>query len=174
MDRAEDSRKIEDLVEKYGDDVLRICFVYTKDYAAAQDLFQETFIKVYKNLKNFRGDSSEKTWIIRIAINVCKDYLKSAWIKRFIFLDEIKENSSTDVEGLVIDEIKKHEVIKAVLSLPSKYREVILLYYYFDFNTIEIAKTIGISETAVRSRLKRARDQLKNIFNEGEVVDYEG
>ena len=70
---------IEALMREYGNDVLRTAYSYVNDRAAAEDCFQEVFIKAYKNLSGFRGESSVKTWLIRITINVCKDYLKSAY-----------------------------------------------------------------------------------------------
>lgn len=167
------ARKIENLIDKYGDDVLRVCYIYTKDYGAAQDLFQEVFIKVFKKIDSFRGDSSEKTWIIQIAINTCKDYLKSAWIKRIVSFDDNEEREDyIATEKSVIDNIEKQEIMKAILKLSSKLREVILLYYYLGYSSGEIAKITGISESAVRSRLMRAREYLKE-FLEKEVAAYE-
>ncbi|KRQ86910.1 RNA polymerase sigma factor YlaC [Caloramator mitchellensis] len=169
-DQQKDARasRIESLIDKYGDDVLRVCYVYTKDYSAAQDLFQEVFIKVYNKLDSFRGESNEKTWIIQIAINTCKDYLKSAWIKRIVSFEFNEENeASSNTERSVIENIEKQEIMKSVLKLSSKLREVILLYYYFGYSSSEIAKITGVTESAVRSRLMRAREDLKQFLEEG-------
>ena len=75
---------IENLISLYGNDVLRIATAYTKDSSISEDIFQEVFIKVAKNIDKFEKRSSEKTWIIRITINTCKDYLKSSWNKKVI------------------------------------------------------------------------------------------
>lgn len=163
------AEKIEQLIDRYGNDVLRVCYVYTKDFTAAQDLFQEVFIKVFKNIDSFRGDSSEKTWIIQIAINSCRDYLKSSWIKRIVSFNFEKE-TLTNTEKSVIESIEKKEIIDSVLNLPSKLKEVVLLYYYFGYSSVEIAKIIGISESSVRSRLMRAREYLKKYFVEGGLL----
>ncbi|WDC84697.1 sigma-70 family RNA polymerase sigma factor [Caloramator sp. mosi_1] len=85
------SAEIEYLIDEYGDDILRLCYIYTKDYSQAEDLFQEVFIKVYKNIDKFRQDSDVYTWITKIAINTCKDYLKSAWIKETFCFGRLKE-----------------------------------------------------------------------------------
>ncbi|SKA75548.1 RNA polymerase sigma-70 factor, ECF subfamily [Caloramator quimbayensis] len=163
------AEKIEKLIDNYGNDVLRMCYVYTKDFAAAQDLFQEVFIKVFKNIDGFRGECSEKTWIIQIAINTCRDYLKSSWIKRIVSFNFERE-TITNIEKSVIENIEKKEVINSILNLPSKLKEVVLLYYYFGYNSVEISKIIGISESSVRSRLMRAREYLKKYFIEGGFI----
>lgn len=174
-DQQKDARanRIEYLINKYGDDVLRVCYVYTKDYSAAQDLFQEVFIKVYNKLDSFRGEANEKTWIIQIAINTCKDYLKSAWIKRIVSFEFNEDSESySNTERSVIENMEKQELMKAIFKLSSKLREVILLYYYFGYSSSEIAKMTRISESAVRSRLMRAREDLKEFLVK-EVAAYE-
>lgn len=164
-----DNQKIEEIIEKYADDVLRICYVYTKDYNVSQDLFQEVFIKVYKNIDKFKGFSSEKTWIIRIAINTCKDYIKSAWIKRIVSFD-IDNKDYVNTDEKVFENIKKQEILKAVLNLSGKFKEVIILYYYYGYDSKEISKILGISENAVRGRLSRARNELKKFISKEDMV----
>ena len=71
--------RIRQMIQTYEKDLLRLCRVYVKDAATAEDAVQETFVKAYRSLNRFRGESCEKTWLIRIAINVCKGYLRSPW-----------------------------------------------------------------------------------------------
>lgn len=159
---------IEELIDKHGDDILRICYLYTKDYSQAEDLFQEVFLKVYKNINSFNNQSEISTWIIRITINTCKDYLKSAWIKRNILFWSIEERGDTiNTENEAIKEIDKDYILSSVLKLPSKYREVIYFYYYKGLKTKEIAEVLKIKESVVRSRLMRAREILKKELKEG-------
>lgn len=77
--------EIERLINVYGEDVLRTSYMYLKDRQRAEDAFQEVFLKIYRKYDSFKGNSSEKTWIISITINVCKDLLRSSWLKR-VFL----------------------------------------------------------------------------------------
>ena len=113
------------LVEAYQTDLLRISYVYLRDRALAEDAVQETFVKAYKSLDSFRGDSSEKTWLTRILINTSKDMLKAAWFRhldRSVTPEELPECEAAEDgdEGALMDEI---------LRLPAKYKDVILLYY---------------------------------------------
>lgn len=167
MATIDKDRLIEDLIKNYGDDILRICYLYTKDYLQAEDLFQEVFIKVYKNIERFNNQCEVSTWIIKIAINTCKDYLKSAWIKRNILFWSIEEENNENTENQAILDIEKDYILSSVLNLPSKYREVIYFYYYKGLKTKEIAEVLKIKESVVRSRLMRAREILKRELKEG-------
>ena len=152
------------LMDKYATEVLRMCYVYTKDEFASQDIVQETFIKVYLKYSNFRHDSSEKTWIMRIAINLCKDYLKKAAKEnknRVELTEEIKDCTYEESQS-------EKEILDAVNKLSDKYKEVILLFYYSNLPVKEIAKLQRSSETAVNVRLHRAREILKQELRRSE------
>lgn len=149
---------MERIVKDYGTQLLRMCFMYLKDMQHAEDAVQETFIKVYRSYSSFNGKSSEKTWVIRIAINVCKDILRSAWNNRVDVSDELadipyEENFNSD-----------DSLIKEIMKLKPKYKEVILLFYYQDIKTADIAKILNCPIATVGVRLKRAREILKNTL----------
>ena len=155
---------IETLMRKHGNEVLRTAYSYVKDKFTAEDIFQEVFIKVYKNLENFRDESDIKTWIIRITINTAKDYLKSAYSRKVVPMMEFKEDqlvSDNDFEELE-NRDRDEQVKKTVMSLPEQYREVLLCVYYHDMSVADTAKSLGIAEGTVKSRLSRARDMMKN------------
>ncbi len=161
--------EIERLIDTYGNDVLRTSYMYLKDSHKAEDAFQEVFYKVYKKYGSFRGESSEKTWIIKITVNVCKDMLRSSWIKRIFLTDQIgRESSETDdVEKKIIKKDENRRLFDEVISLSQNYKEVIILYYYHGFDTAEISKAMNIPEGTVRSRLHRGREILKNRLGGG-------
>ena len=155
---------IETLMRKHGNEVLRTAYSYVKDKFTAEDIFQEDFIKVYKNLENFRDESDIKTWIIRITINTAKDYLKSAYSRKVVPMMEFKEDqlvSDNDFEEIE-NRDRDEQVKKTVMSLPEQYREVLLCVYYHDMSVADTAKSLGIAEGTVKSRLSRARDMMKN------------
>ncbi len=154
--------KLENLIELYGNDVLRIATLYMQNPSTAEDIFQDVFLKVNKYLSSFQGKSSEKTWIIKITINTCKDYLKSAWRKKVVSIENFNdtiENASFDEN--IIDNENANMVLNEILLLPTKYKDVLILYYYKDFSTIEISSILNIPEATVRTRMKRAREMLK-------------
>lgn len=151
---------IERLMQQYGDYLLRTAFIYLKDYQAAEDAVQETFINVYKHYTDFRGDCSEKTWITHIAINICKTMLRKRKHGNHEMLDALENLPDEDSE--TFDE-EQDILATAIMNLPQKYKDTVMMFYYQDLNTYEIAKRLGISENGVSSRLSRARAMLKQI-----------
>ncbi len=146
------------LVETHGDSLLRMCCLYLNDGHLAEDAVQDTFVKAYRSLARFRGDCSEKTWLMRIAINTCKNYRRSPWhrwVDRRVPLDMLPECVSSDShdDGALLAEI---------MRLNNSHKEVILLYYYQELTAAEIAAVLGIHEKAVFARMARARRQLKS------------
>lgn len=163
---------IENLIREYGNDVLRTAYMYVKDIHTAEDIFQDVFIKVNQKLSTFEGNSSIKTWIIRITINTAKDFLKSAWNRRVVPMMEYQEDtiiSDSDYES-VENEDSNNMIMEAVLSLPVKYKDVILSVYYNDMTIAETAEHLNLPEGTIKSRLSRARQKLKDGL-EGRVSD---
>jgi RNA polymerase sigma-70 factor, ECF subfamily len=171
--KIEKEVNLERMIDEYGNEVLRIAYMYLRDMQRAEDAFQEVFLRVFKNGESFRGESSEKTWIIRITINVCKDLLKSFWLKKVVPGEELAlMRTERDVEDEVLETVENQRLYQKILSLPPTYKEVIILYYYQNFNTVEIASILGVSEGTVRSRLARARDMLKkHIVERSEMIE---
>lgn len=150
------------LINQYGNSVLRMCYLYVKDYQLAEDITQETFLRVYEKYDTFENRSSEKTWIMSIAVNLCKNCMRTRWF-RSVSPGVIPETESKDVyESLV----NKNAVSAEIMKLSPKYREVILLYYYQQLSVKEIACVLNQKETTVLQRLKRAREYLKPLLRE--------
>lgn len=157
------AEEIQRMMDAYGNDVLRTAYMYLKDEQKAEDAFQEVFIKVFNKYGSFKGESSEKTWIIRITINVCKDMLRSSWFRRVLLTDEIRpQNGGSNIEDKVIKNDENRLLFNAVISLPTNQKDVIILYYYQNYSTKEICEILNIAEGTVRSRLHRARKILKS------------
>ena len=154
--------KLEVLVDKYQISLLKVCFTFLHDRSLAEDAVQETFIKVYQSLDSFRGYSSEKTWIFRIAMNTCRDMLRTRWFRfvdRRIDLRQLPEQSVPTENG-------DKEIMESVMALPVKLREVILLCSLEGMTTYEAAESLGITQQAVSSRLKRAKEKLRKELKE--------
>lgn len=155
---------IETLIREYGNDVLRTAYSFVRDREAAKDLFQETFIKANYNLDKFRGDSSIKTWLIRITVNVCKDYLKSAYQKNVVPMTQVEEDSLRveDDHEQIENADRDEQIRRAVSSLPENYREVVLCVYFHEMSVADTSAALGVPEGTVKSRLARAREVLKS------------
>ncbi len=150
------------LIAKYGDSILRMCYLYLKDYHLAEDVVQETFIQVYNHYDSFRHQSSVKTWIIRIAINLCRNQMRTRWFS----LGRVDEFPILPCSE-AYDGMLEHERLLAEIGrLKPHYREVILLFYYQELTVKEIASLQGKKESTVKQRLKRAREQLRKALKE--------
>ncbi len=151
---------MEQLYNKYSNSVYRLAFSYFKNSADAEDIVQDVFMKLFKIDKKFTDERSEKAFIMTVTANKCRDLLKSFAYKCFhhaVPLEDIDVTYETAEETAVY---------RAVMALSPKYRIVIHLYYYEGYSTGEIARIIKISETAVQTRLYRARNQLKKSLGE--------
>jgi RNA polymerase sigma-70 factor, ECF subfamily len=164
LNRTEEFDKF---VVAYVNDIRKIVFSYVKNHHTMEDITQEVFLSAYSNLENFRGESSFKTWLLKIAVNKSKDYLKS-WqyckvqVTNWLAKEELGKN---DVEMNVISNLRDRELANMIMQLPVKYREVIILYYYQDLDTNEISSLLNISVNTVKTRLIRGRDLVKGRFD---------
>ena len=160
------NQRFEQLVDQYQESVLRTCFLYLCDKTLAEDAVQETFMKVYRSMDTFRGDSSEKTWIMKIAMHICYDMNHSNWfrfVNRRVTPELLPERSTEAVDD------SDEDLALAVMKLPRKLREVILLYYYHGLKVNEIAAALSISHSSVSGRLKRGRAKLKTLLDGREI-----
>ena len=155
------------LMEQYEKDLLRMCCVYLQDRTLAEDAVQETFLKAYQGLAAFRGDCTEKTWLISIAMNTCKNMRRNAWfqfVERRITLEKLPSPAPyADADSILL--------AQEVMRLPRRQQEVILLHYYQGLTGREIAQALGISDPAVSKRLKHARARLHIALEGGEDDD---
>lgn len=162
--------RIEWLMNEYGQNIARLAFTYTKQKQLSEDIAQEVFIKCYENLDNFRNESTYKTWLYRITVNLCKDKLRSWSFKNIVlteFFTKIKStNKSPEMELVGLEE--RRLVAEKILSLPVKYREVIILYYYEEMSYNQISDLLNLSIQTIKSRLHRARLLLKKLL-EGSI-----
>jgi len=147
-------REIADLYERHYQTLYRVCFMYMKNIADTEDAVQNTFINLIKNGKGFQNAEHEKAWLIRTAMNICKNSLKHWWRKRI----NLEDCGFLSIEPcFTID-----ETLEAVLELPEKYKAVVYLYYYEGYKTAEIAGILHKPQSTVRNLLSEARQILKN------------
>jgi RNA polymerase sigma-70 factor (ECF subfamily) len=157
--------QIKYLMDTYGTPILRMCYACLKDTGMAEDAAQDTFIKAYKHLDRFDAHEvwSEKAWLMRIAINTCKDYRRSAWF-RHVDRTAAPDNLPHIQYGLDSDE---KWLIEDVMELPPRYKAVILLHYYQDLRVDEIAEVLGIARSTVYNRLEKAQQRLRVKLERG-------
>lgn len=156
---------IDQLMQEYSDDILHLVYTYVKNRTTAEDLTQEIFIKCYEKLNQFNQQATLKTWVYRIASNHCKDYLRSWHYRKITLSDKILDyipSKSKQVEEEIIANSEGNILINAVMNLPLKYREVVFLHYYEELSLAEISKITSVNINTIKTRLKRAKELLKD------------
>ena len=151
------------LVQRHKEKVRNIIFMTLNSTEAIDDIAQEVFITVYKNLKNFRFESQFTTWLYRITVNKCKDYLRKKNVRRiFVPIKEADDKFNSEIPAET-DDIS-NIVQNAISKLPYKLKVPLMLKDIEGFSYQEIAETMNIEIGTVKSRIFRAREGLKNIL----------
>ena len=149
---------LERLMAEYGDQVMRTCLLYLQRRQLAEDASQETFIRAWRALDRLQSKETEKAWLLKIAVNVCKSELRS----RSRRIPEAKVTEDEVPENGREDQYPDRTVFNAVISLPLRYRSPVILYYYQGLPVSDIAGILHIPGATVRTRLSRARALLRN------------
>jgi RNA polymerase sigma-70 factor (ECF subfamily) len=173
--RQGDEKAFDEIVRRYQRQDANIIYLTMGNREEVDDLSQEVFVRVFRSLGRFEFDSSLYSWIYRIAVNLCIDEIRKKKIRRLIPLDFMTEkklegekkakSSLTGSDELLLKE-KKEMIREALEKLSPLHRTVILLREYQDFSYAEIAKTLRISPQAVKSRIFRAREELRELLKE--------
>lgn len=153
-----DSERAEYLVERYADLLIRVGRTWLGDWDDAQDVCQTVLIKLLEEPREFPDESQERAWVVRLAVNQCKNWKKTAWVRRRTPLEEGLALAVEDPEP------EDGSLLERVRALPPKYREVIFLRYYEEYPVREIARLLGIPAPLVSTRLKRAKDKLRTML----------
>lgn len=148
-------------VERYGDMLFRLAYSCTRSRADAEDVMQETLLKLYTAQKAFESPDHEKNWLVRVAVNECRHLLRTPWRRRTGPLEEAADTPVWDTPA-------QSELFRQVMALPPKYRAAIYLYYYEGYAVREIAALLGAKISTVQTWLLRARGQLKLRLKEAE------
>ena len=142
-------------VEIYGNSLYRLCSVMTGNKEDAQDAVQECFLRYITKAPDFRDEEHEKAWLVRVSANICKDILRKRKHQSFLSLDDIK--------NLAVSE-DNAQILGMLGLLEEKYRAVIHLHYVEGYGTNEISDMLGITSAAVKKRLQRGREKLREIY----------
>ena len=153
----------EELYEKYATDVLRVSYFYLGDRQRAEDVCQDVFVRLMTNAPDLQ-EGREKAWLLKVALNRCRDLWRGAWLKRVVLGSPAFEMiPAPDDSGRRDDE---EAMMKAIHELPPTFREAILLYYYQGYGIGEIAQMLDLPEGTISSRLSRAIKKLESILKE--------
>lgn len=150
-----DNSEFERVFRRNSKRLYLIALSFTANQYDSEDILQDVFLKLYNAKTNFENDEHIDRWLTSVTVNKSKNLLKSAFRKRRADLEDYFASYSFECD-------ENEDLFNAVMSLPKKLRTVIHLYYYEDMPISEIAETLSIKQSAVKTRLHRAREQLKN------------
>lgn len=153
------TKEYERLTTLYLDCIYRVALNGCRNYADAEDVVQNTFLKLWQKENDFEDDEHVRKWLIRVTLNECNSLWRSSWKRRTTFLEELPGEP-------IFSTPEKSNLFYAVRELPAKYRQVVHLFYFEGYSVREIAEILKLSETAVQTRLLRARQKLKEKLKE--------
>ena len=154
-----EKRYFTNAVERYQDMVYRVALHNLGNPQDADDAVQEVFLRLYGYRKPMEGEAHLRHWLLRVTLNYCRDVLRSPWRKRRVSLEELPTEP-------IFQEPEQEMLYQTVMGLPEKYRVVLDLFYYEELSVREIAELLNIGESAITTRLSRARAMLKTKFGE--------
>lgn len=167
-DKESSEVMIEKVIRRNSDTVYRLAYSLVRTRADADDIYQEVFLRYVRKAPAFDSGEHEKAWFMRVTINCCKNLWKSPWMQRRSALEREASQEAAVYEAAEEDQL----LIETVRQLPEKYRAVIHLFYYEELSVEEIGKITNSKASTVRTRLTRARRQLKSLLREkGEDLD---
>ncbi len=156
-------RQLEGYFQIYYPACYRVAFSMLKNHADAEDIAQETLLRLFLYQPEFKNAEHEKAWMIRTAINLCKDLLKSKWHKTTVGIESVPEEGRLVFQAPYLEE---DDTLWAVLELPDRYKNCLYLFYYEDYSIREIAEILEEPENTVKTNLRRGREALKQLLGE--------
>lgn len=166
VERRDDMAYFEELYDKYATDVLRVCYFYLGDRQKAEDVCQDVFVRLITNAPVLQ-EGREKAWLLKVALNRCRDLWRGAWARRVVLGSPVFELIPAPDE--ISELADKQEMMEAINRLPATFKEVILLHYYQGYGITEIAEMLELPEGTISSRLSRGRKKLESILKGGDA-----
>ena len=151
---------LEYLIVQYQKSLFVAAFNICGNADDANDMVQETFIQYHVSGKDFNDEEHIKSWLLRVVINKSKNLTRSFWRRNKVSMEEIGDN-------VVFESGENERLFEEVMKLPEKYRIIIHLFYYEDYSAAQIAQILEMSEAAVKMRLSRGRNMLRDVLKEG-------
>jgi RNA polymerase sigma-70 factor (ECF subfamily) len=161
---AGEVRAFEGIVRRWQGPLINLAWRFCRDRSRAEEMAQEAFLRAWRNLGQWRRESSFSTWLFAVAANVYRNELKRLPTLN-VPLEEAKEPTMAALQFAALEEKARYETVRgAVLALPQRYREPVILFYFHEMDVAQAAATMGLPEGTVKARLSRARALLKRRF----------
>jgi RNA polymerase sigma-70 factor (ECF subfamily) len=166
-----------ELFRRYEDQVYRLAVTILRDQQDAEDAVQDVFLRVFEQIKGYRGESSFKTWLTAIAVNRCRDRLRRRKVRRTLSLDRLRGRigrNQTDLADVIAARQRRQTLWSLVDRLDDKYRLPVILHYHEGLSCGEVARVLGVRVSVVYSRLNTARLRLRAMLWEQEASNQGG
>ena len=150
--------EMEVVARKYMSRLFQLCYVHLRNHADAEDAVSETLIRYMEKRPAFNEEEHRKAWILRTAINICRDIHRYRKRHQYVNLEDIND---------YVTEEEDRTIVASLMNLPEKYKSVLYLYYIEGYKTAEISEILGVSPSAVRKRLQRGRKKLQMEYDKG-------
>ncbi len=161
---AGDTRAFEGIVRRWQGPLVNLAWRYCRDRGRAEEMAQEAFLRAWRGLATWRGESSFSTWLFSVAANVYRSELKRIPTEMLPF-DDLPEPATPALQQQIAEDSHRTESVRrAVLALPHRYREPVLLYYFHEMDVARAAQTMRVPDGTFKARLKRARELLAKRF----------
>jgi RNA polymerase sigma-70 factor (ECF subfamily) len=158
---AGDSSAFGAIVERWQNRLVTLAWRFCRNRAMAEDMAQEVLVKLFRSAQSFRGDAKFSTWLIAIAVNTFRSRLRDEG-QPLVSLEPYHLTAASPAPHGEMEEREQAEAVRrAVLSLPEKYRDAILVYYFEEKDLAESARVLGVAQGTLKARLHRARELLK-------------
>lgn len=164
---------IEQIIVDYDIELRYVAYRYVRDWILVDDIMQEVYLKVYLNLGSFEGKANIKSWVYRITVNQCIDYLRKKIVQTTVLMDnpeELLATSRESVEKEMMERLEKEQLHERISSLPKDYQQAISLYYLHDYSYKEISEILSRDLSFVKNKLFRGRRMLKEVYEEKELA----
>ncbi|MDO7907269.1 sigma-70 family RNA polymerase sigma factor [Paenibacillus sp. JX-17] len=168
----QDEAALREWMNRYGDHLLRTAVMLLKDYQTAEEVVQDTFVQAFRKADQLKEPSRLKSWLTAITVNGCR-MRQRRWSWKYIFPSEIgnTENPADERQGpesRLLAASRNEELKRAVQKLSYNYRETVVLYYYNEYSVEEITELLGCSTNTIKSRLRRGRAKLRELWEKEE------
>ena len=155
--------ELHEKIQLYGDSIFRTALHCLRHVPDAEDVTQNVLLKLYRNQTPFASPEHEKHWVLRVTVNECKKLRSSAWFRHTVSMEEYQLEHPFQEPG-------QSELFLAVMSLPSRYRITVYLYYYEGYAAKEIARLLGENPATISTRLNRGRARLRTLLEQEELA----
>ncbi len=164
---AGDLSAFEGLVRRWQGPIVNLAYRFSRDRSRAEEIAQDVFLRAFRSLGQWRRDAAFSTWLFALATNLCCSELRRIPIQTVALEDVVEPRDPRAIDGGLEEKDRDRAVRRAVASLPPKYRETLILFYFHDMDVSSAARSLALPEGTIKARLSRGREMLRRKLSQG-------